>query len=82
MNFNGATKVKQIAVADPRARQILEESGVDYCCGGDKSLHEACMHADVSAEEILSRLRKNTESAGSPCLKMFRFLSVSAMVFP
>jgi len=64
MNFNGATKVKQIAVADPRARQILEESGVDYCCGGDKSLHEACMHADVSAEEILSRLRKNSESAG------------------
>jgi regulator of cell morphogenesis and NO signaling len=51
-------------LADPRAKQILEESGVDYCCGGDKSLHEACMHADVSAEEILSRLRKNSESAG------------------
>ena len=64
MNFNGATKVKEIAVADPRAKQILEESGVDYCCGGDKSLHEACMHADVSAEEILSRLRKNTALAG------------------
>jgi regulator of cell morphogenesis and NO signaling len=64
MNFNGATKVKEIAVADPGAKQILEESGVDYCCGGDKSLHEACMHADVSAEEILSRLRKNTALAG------------------
>src|ERR1017187_4474412 len=64
MDFNDATIVKKIVLADPRAKQILEESGVDYCCGGGKSLHDACMHADVSTEEILSRLRKNTESVG------------------
>ena len=64
MNFNEATRVKEIAVADPRAKQILEKSGVDYCRGGDKSPHESCLHPDVSAEEILSRLRKNSESVG------------------
>ena len=61
MNFNDETKVKDIALSNPAARQILEDAGLDYCCGGGKSLHEACLHADVQAEEILNRLRENTK---------------------
>jgi regulator of cell morphogenesis and NO signaling len=61
MNFNNETKVKDVALANPEARQILEDAGVDYCCGGGKSLHDACAHADVSAEEILKRLRENSK---------------------
>ena len=60
MNFNDETKVKDIALSNPAARQILEDAGLDYCCGGGKSLHEACLHADVPAEEILNRLRENS----------------------
>lgn len=60
MNFNDETKVKEIALSNPMARQILEDAGLDYCCGGGKSLHEACLHADVPAEEILKRLRENS----------------------
>jgi regulator of cell morphogenesis and NO signaling len=61
MNFNDETKVKDIALSNPAARQILEDAGLDYCCGGGKSLHEACLHADVPAEEILKRLRENSK---------------------
>jgi regulator of cell morphogenesis and NO signaling len=61
MNFNRETKVKEIALSNPAARQILEDAGLDYCCGGGKSLHEACLHADVPAEEILNRLRENNK---------------------
>jgi regulator of cell morphogenesis and NO signaling len=61
MNFNDGTKVKDIALSNPAATQILENAGLDYCCGGGKSLHEACLHADVPAEEILNRLRENSK---------------------
>ncbi|MGC2149861.1 MAG: iron-sulfur cluster repair di-iron protein [Candidatus Acidiferrales bacterium] len=61
MNFNDETKVKDIALSNPAARQILEDAGLDYCCGGRKSLHDACLHADVPAEEILTRLRENSK---------------------
>lgn len=64
MNFNGETKVKDIALSNPSARQVLEDAGLDYCCGGSKSLHDACLHTDVSTEEILHRLRENTKNAG------------------
>jgi regulator of cell morphogenesis and NO signaling len=61
MSFTGETKVKDIALSNPAARQMLEEAGVDYCCGGGKSLHEACLHIDVPTEDILMRLRENSK---------------------
>jgi|SRR5690348_7719708 len=60
MRFTTGSKVKDIAISDQRARQVLEDAGVDYCCGGGKSLHDACSGAGVPADEILERLRKNS----------------------
>jgi regulator of cell morphogenesis and NO signaling len=61
MSFTSETKVKDIAASNPAARRVLEDAGLDYCCGGGESLHEACLHADVPAEEILKRLRENSK---------------------
>ncbi len=63
MNFNSDSKVKDIAISHPAARHALEDAGVDYCCGGGKSLHEACLHAGVEPEEVLNRLRENAKQA-------------------
>jgi regulator of cell morphogenesis and NO signaling len=62
MNFTSESKVKDIAVSNPSARQVLEDAGVDYCCGGGQSLHDACLHSGVSAGEILERLRENKQN--------------------
>lgn len=64
MNFSSETRVKDIALSNPAARRVLEDAGLDYCCGGGESLHEACLHADVSPEEILNRLRENSKNNG------------------
>jgi regulator of cell morphogenesis and NO signaling len=64
MDFSRDTKVKDIAVASCAATRILEEAGVDYCCGGDRSLQNACSDAGASSEEILKRLRAAGAQAG------------------
>ncbi|HEX8764201.1 MAG TPA: iron-sulfur cluster repair di-iron protein [Candidatus Acidoferrum sp.] len=64
MSFTSTTKVGEIAAANPAAKKVLEQAGVDYCCGGAKSLGDACMHAGVSADEILRRLSENSMQAG------------------
>lgn len=64
MNFNAGTRVNEIALSKPGARRVLEDAGVDYCCGGGKSLHDACLQAGVTTDEILKRLRQNSELAG------------------
>jgi regulator of cell morphogenesis and NO signaling len=61
MTFNSDTKVNEIALSNSGARHILENAGIDYCCGGGKSLQKACLQANVSAEDILLRLRQNSE---------------------
>jgi regulator of cell morphogenesis and NO signaling len=61
MNFSSESRVKDIALSHPAARHVLEEARVDYCCGGGKSLQEACVHTGVTAEEILTRLRENSQ---------------------
>jgi regulator of cell morphogenesis and NO signaling len=63
MKFNDETQVKEIALADPAAKQVLEDAGVDYCCGGSQSLREACFAAKVPTEEILLRLEENKKLA-------------------
>jgi regulator of cell morphogenesis and NO signaling len=74
MDFNSETKMKDIALSNPAARQVLEDAGLDYCCGGGKSLHEACLHANVSPEQVLSfidgfrtrkRLQENAKDTGT-----------------
>lgn len=64
MDFSLETKVKDIAVANPAAKRILEQARVDYCCGGHKSLQDACAHAGVSVEEIMKRLRASSAEVG------------------
>ena len=64
MNFSRETKVNEIALANPRARHILEDAGIDYCCGGAKSLQEACLHANVPAADILRQLQAKAEPLG------------------
>jgi regulator of cell morphogenesis and NO signaling len=64
MNFSTETRVNEIALSNPSARRVLEDAGVDYCCCGGKSLQDACLHAGVTADEILKRLRQNSELAG------------------
>jgi len=61
MSLDHESKMKDIALSNPAARQVLEDAGLDYCCGGGQSLHDACLHTDVPAEEILKRLRENSK---------------------
>ncbi len=59
MTFTDQTPVREIVVANPSAVEILEQAGVDYCCGGEKSLADACNAAGVSLAEIAARLHQN-----------------------
>ncbi len=61
MNLSNETKVKDIALSNPSARRVLEDARVDYCCGGGKSLQESCANAGANSEDILKKLRENSQ---------------------
>lgn len=56
MTIDLKTPVGDIALALPQSRRYLEGLGVDYCCGGHRSLEEACEAVQRSPQEALAGL--------------------------
>jgi Domain of Unknown function (DUF542) len=48
--------VEDLAVQIPGAARVFETLGIDYCCGGDVALSEACAKAGLQIELVLSSL--------------------------
>jgi regulator of cell morphogenesis and NO signaling len=56
MNTSGTKTIRELAVEFPHAVRTFERLGIDYCCGGGKSLEEACASRNLSAEDVLKEL--------------------------
>lgn len=50
--------VAEIAIEKPEAAREFEKLGIDYCCGGQRSLEEACSAAGVPLTEVTERIEK------------------------
>lgn len=56
-------KVRDLASTKPGAARIFEKFGIDYCCGGDKSLAEACSAAKIELAQVTGELEKTQTSS-------------------
>jgi regulator of cell morphogenesis and NO signaling len=56
VSVSTARTVRELALEIPEATRIFEKIGIDYCCGGGKSLEEACATANLSVDEVLDSL--------------------------
>jgi regulator of cell morphogenesis and NO signaling len=50
--------VRELALENPAATRVFEKLGIDYCCGGTRSLQEACRTANLNIDEVLHSLAK------------------------
>ncbi len=44
--------VRELALELPNATRVFERLGIDYCCGGTRSLEEACAAAHVTLADV------------------------------
>lgn len=56
MTINPATPVGDLVCQQFGRLDILEEFGIDYCCGGQRTLAEACSAADQPLAPVLAAL--------------------------
>ena len=57
--------VREIAIEHPATVRAFESLGIDYCCGGKRTLREACERAGVPVESALDRLAQVEERTSS-----------------
>jgi regulator of cell morphogenesis and NO signaling len=62
MNVNPLKTVRELAVEVPNATRVFEGFGIDYCCGGKRSLEEACANAGIQLADVTKAL----EHASAP----------------
>ena len=55
--------VRDLAVENPAATRVFERFGIDYCCGGNQPLEQACQRAGVSLDEVIDSLEMEEETA-------------------
>lgn len=55
--------VRELALESPSATRVFEKLGIDYCCGGNQSLEEACRTANMKIDRVLESLAIADETA-------------------
>ncbi len=63
MILNPNQTVREIAMENPAAVRVFESFGIDYCCGGRKSLQEACAAGGVPVERVLQSLSREAQTS-------------------
>jgi regulator of cell morphogenesis and NO signaling len=66
MNINIATTVRELAVTLPGATRVFEKLGIDYCCGGSRTLADACVKAKVPVEKVTESLTAAEQETAVP----------------
>jgi len=62
--LNAEQSVGAWVTADYRLAAVFEKYGIDYCCGGQKPVSEACTEQGISPEIILQEVTRVTEMPG------------------
>ncbi len=57
MNLSADQTLADIAVAVPAASRVFQATGLDYCCGGRRTLQDACREKNLDAESVLESIR-------------------------
>src|SRR5579864_2564105 len=48
--------VRDLALEIPAATRVFEKLGIDYCCGGNRTLEEACQTANLPIGPVVESL--------------------------
>lgn len=58
MTISSTMKVREVALELPYATRVFEKLKIDYCCGGDKPLGEACATVGVEVANLQRMLEE------------------------
>jgi regulator of cell morphogenesis and NO signaling len=56
MNITSNTLVSEVVKLNFKTATIFQANNIDYCCGGDKPISDACKEAGVRADKLIKQL--------------------------
>ena len=56
MSVNTEKTIRELALENVVATKVFERLGIDYCCGGNHTLEQACHAANIPVDQVLKSL--------------------------
>ena len=72
--------VGELVAEQPERARVFDRFSIDYCCGGGKSLDEACSERRVDSDLLITHLLVNDEHASQVTAVDLGALSLSELV--
>ena len=67
MAITATRTVRELATELPGATRIFEKLGIDYCCGGARTLRDACTDARLTVDDVIRSLEQSeARQPGAP----------------
>jgi len=63
MTTTAERTVRELALENTAATRVFEKLGIDYSCGGNKSLGDACRASNLSVDQVIDSLEMAEEAA-------------------
>lgn len=60
--INSETTVREVALQLPESTRLFEKFKIDYCCGGNRPLAQACASAGIDVDNVMEMLAEVTQS--------------------
>ena len=60
--INSETTVREVALQVPQSTRLFENLKLDYCCGGNRSLAEACASVGIDVGNVMEMLDEVTQT--------------------
>ncbi len=62
MSITKERTIGQLVKDDYRTAQVFQQNGLDFCCGGNRTIEEACVSKDVNTDDIVRALNQVTNN--------------------
>ncbi len=80
MAIEATRTVGELAAQCPGATREFEKLGIDYCCGGTRTLGEACAEAKITVEQALARLQAGLAATQTKDERNWRAASLAELI--
>ena len=80
MTLTTTKTVRDYALEAPQTIPLFEKLGIDFCCGGNRPLEEACLASNLNIEEVLKSLETALARAVKPSERELQTGSLAELI--
>ena len=65
MKINQDNVIGELVAQDYRTASVFKKYGIDFCCQGNRNIHDACIKNNIDPQAVLNDLDKVTNEPGN-----------------